>query len=216
MVKLASMCLVYHQQQRVMGHPILVHCLAGSGKTAVFLLVVAAMAEMKVGQIPDIIEIAAHISQQRKGILREKEHFKQAMQGVVKHAKDLLIKKGKILPEPPSKKVTEDGGIASQDLGDLSQLSSQLGLVMRPSPVGDHIPSDIDATKQPHPELEQGAAAAKKASIFSSDLSKLADLSVSPQRKKVTKQDFTNSKGLKLESNPDDPLSQLDPLWSLK
>ena len=210
MVKLASTCLIYHRQQRVMGHPILVHCFAGSGKTAVFLLIVAAMAEMKVGgQIPDIIEIAAHLSQQRKGILREKEHFKMSMQGVVKHAKDLLVKKGKILPELPSKKVTEDHG-TNQDLGDLSQLSSQLGLVMRPSSsssVGDNIP---EATKQPQ-------EASKKTSIFSSDLSKLADLSaVSPQKKKVTKQDFANSKGLKLESNPDDPLSQLDPLWSLK
>jgi len=41
----------------------------------------------------------------------------------------------------------------------------------------------------------------------------------SPQKKKITKQDFLNkgSTGLmKNEANADDPLSQLDPLWSLK
>jgi hypothetical protein len=40
----------------------------------------------------------------------------------------------------------------------------------------------------------------------------------SPRRKKITKQDFLNKHSgmLKPESDPADPLSQLDPLWSLK
>lgn len=211
-MKLAATSLVYHQQQRVMGHPILVHCLAGSGKTAVFILIVAAMAEMKVGHIPDVIQMASHISQQRKGILKEKEHFKQAMQGIIRHAKDLLIKKGKIVPEPSSARSTDQLNI-TQDLGDFTQLSSQLGLAARPGvPGGD---DSCPLEKQISDKKKTGSST----SIFSPDLSKLADLSVSstsPQRKKVTKQDFNNSKGIKLESNPDDPLSQLDPLWSLK
>ncbi len=47
-------------------------------------------------------------------------------------------------------------------------------------------------------------------------------ISRSPRRKKITKQDFLNADKnknsgiLKSENNPDDPLSQLDPLWSLK
>ena len=82
-----------------MAHPVLVHCLAGSGKTAIFLMIASAMAEIDVGQvdpdlIPDMIQMGAQICQQRKGILKEKEHFKQALLGTVRHARDILIKKG--------------------------------------------------------------------------------------------------------------------------
>ena len=56
------------------------------------------------------------------------------------------------------------------------------------------------------------------------DLSKFSDFSLggpsseSPNKKKFSKEDFLNAKkGLQEDTaNPDDPLSQLDPLWSLK
>lgn len=94
-----------------MAHPVLVHCLAGSGKTAIFLMIASTMAEIDVGGggnvdmagnsnlIPNMVQMAAQSCQQRKGILKEKEHFKQAVMGTVRHAKDILIKKGKIPPE---------------------------------------------------------------------------------------------------------------------
>ena len=55
-------------------------------------------------------------------------------------------------------------------------------------------------------------------------MTKFADLNLSgtvsqtPNKKKISKQDFLNAKkGLNQDTtNPDDPLSQLDPLWSLK
>merc|ERR1711990_1310336 len=48
-VKLSKVCLAYQRQQRVMAHPVLVHCLAGSGKTAIFLMIASTMAEIDVG-----------------------------------------------------------------------------------------------------------------------------------------------------------------------
>ena len=62
-------------------------------------MIASAMAEIDVGQvnpdlIPDMIQMGAQICQQRKGILKEKEHFKQALLGTVRHARDILIKKG--------------------------------------------------------------------------------------------------------------------------
>ena len=67
-------------------------------------MIASAMAEIDVGQvdpdlIPDMIQMGAQICQQRKGILKEKEHFKQALLGTVRHARDILIKKGNFYTE---------------------------------------------------------------------------------------------------------------------
>ena len=43
-------------------------------------------------------QMASTLSQQRKGILRDKDHFRQALLGVAKHSRDLLVKKGAIQP----------------------------------------------------------------------------------------------------------------------
>ena len=209
-MKLARVCLAYHRQQRIMVHPILIHCLAGSGKTAIFLMIASAMAEIDVGQSPDMIQMAAHVFQQRKGILKEKEHFKQALLGVTKHAKDILIKKGKLPPEV-KKAIPEPQQSGQGDIGDLTAISNQLGFEIKPS--NPTLPSE--ECKKPDLIQQQTHP---KTGIFSPELSKLADLSIdsSNKKKKITKEDFTSKKGMKPESNPNDPLSQLDPMWSLK
>ena len=222
-VELASICLGYHRQQRVMSHPVLVHCLAGSGKTAVFLIVAAAMAEMEIGQMPDLIpnmiDLGAQVCQQRKGILREKEHFKLIIQGVIKHARDLLIKKGKLSQQETH--VIETGIGNNSEIGDLSTISTQLGFEIQSNlvteeKIGGVAPKWEEPERKPTPE---------KSGIFSmADLSKFSDFSLvgpsseSPNKKKFSKEDFLNAKkGLQEDTaNPDDPLSQLDPLWSLK
>ena len=222
-VELASTCLGYHRQQRVMSHPVLVHCLAGSGKTAVFLLVAAAMAEMEIGQMPDLIpnmiDLGAQVCQQRKGILREKEHFKLIIQGVIKHARDLLIKKGKLSQQETH--VIETGTGNNSEIGDLSTISTQLGFEIQSNlvteeEIGGGPPKWEEPERKPTPE---------KSGIFSmADLSKFSDFNLvgpsseSPNKKKFSKQDFLNAKkGLQQDTaNPNDPLSQLDPLWSLK
>ena len=214
-MKLAKVCLAYHRQQRIMVHPVLIHCLAGSGKTAIFLMIASAMAEIDVGHapdlIPDMIQMAAHVCQQRKGILKEKEHFKQTLLGVIRHAKDILIKKGKLPPEV-KKAMPEPQQSGQGDIGDLTTISNQLGFEIKP-PSNPILPSE-ECKKPDLVHLQTQP----KTGIFSPELSKLADLSIdsSNKKKKITKEDFTSKKGMKPESNPNDPLSQLDPMWSLK
>jgi protein tyrosine phosphatase len=64
MVSLASTSLNYHRQQRVLTHPVVVHCLTGSGKTALFILLASAMAEINLAGgksetiIPDIVRLS--------------------------------------------------------------------------------------------------------------------------------------------------------------
>ena len=41
-------CLSYYRQQRILTHPVLVHCLEGSGRTAAFVLMAAIMSEIDV------------------------------------------------------------------------------------------------------------------------------------------------------------------------
>ena len=55
MSDLARGCLNYYRQQRVMTHPVLVHCLEGSGRTAAFLLMAAAMSEIDVAAQGEIL-----------------------------------------------------------------------------------------------------------------------------------------------------------------
>ncbi len=67
-VLLASTSLNYHRQQRVLTHPVVVHCLTGSGKTALFILIAAAMAEVNLAGgnsdtiIPDMVSALLEIS----------------------------------------------------------------------------------------------------------------------------------------------------------
>ena len=50
------------------------------------------------------------------------------------------------------------------------------------------------------------------------DLFKLADITIDKEKKtkKITKEDFLNPSEQMSRIDPTDPLSQLDPLWSLK
>merc|ERR1712179_756971 len=151
------------------------------------------MAEMEIGQmpnlIPDMIDLGAQVCQQRKGILREKEHLKLTIQGVIKHARDLLIKKGKLLPQEIH--VIETGTGNSSDFGDLSTISSQLGFEIKNDPVSVAEEENGSQKTRENPEEKSG--------IFSgADLSKFADLNLSgtvsqsPNKKKISKQDFLN------------------------
>ena len=127
------------------------------------------------------------------------------------------------MPPDTIKNTTETsnnpGGNQNSDIGDLTSISNQLGFVIKSSenPITPEISSSsMDnerKTNQNH----------SKSGIFSpSEMSKFADLSLSPAnsgstKKKITKEDFTSNKeGLKCESNSNDPLSRLDPLWSSK
>ena len=121
------------------------------------------------------------------------------------------------MPPDSIKNTTETSNNQNSDIGDLTSISNQLGFVIKPSenPMTPEISTSTMDERKTNQHLKTG--------IFSpSELSKFADLSLSPAnsgstKKKITKEDFTSKKeGLKHESNSNDPLSQLDPLWSLK
>ena len=95
---LARSCLSYYRQQRILTHPVLVHCVEGSGRSAAFVLMAAAMSEVDLanfnssgqsavgvdqtdGVMPDLVKMGALMCQQRKGILRDRMHLRQAYEG---------------------------------------------------------------------------------------------------------------------------------------
>lgn len=195
-VQLVTATLDYHAQQRVLAHPILVHCLGGSGKTALFLILAAALAEIKVGLecptlIPDLTFIAAQVSKQRKGVLKDKEHLRQAYMGVALYCRDLLIKHGLLPPEPKKEE---------------KRVSSPLAPI-KPSEELERSMSNLDMSTPP------------SSGIFTPELRNLADVTDSgstPTKKKMSKQDFLNPSKIVKEADPSDPLSQIDAFWTMK
>jgi tyrosine-protein phosphatase non-receptor type 23 len=86
--------LSQHAQQRSSKRPVVVHCLAGAGRSGLFCLVSAAMAQIRAGHgLPDIIAVAAAMSQQRRGALRDRNHLLFGFQAVLYHCQDLLMKR---------------------------------------------------------------------------------------------------------------------------
>ena len=113
-----------------------------------------------------------------------------------------------------------------------------LGLIISPSPApplpfSEGVVQGVASRKTSGASSVHSAATVaaepKTASgMFSPDIAKLADLSsleamtTTPQSpssetpKRITKKDFGKAGSLKSAADPNDPLSQLDPLWSLK
>ena len=261
---LSSVCLAYHRQQRVLTHPIVAHCLDGSGRTASFILMVAAASEIDVAVgtnkeevncltmsnntdnfniFPDLVKMAALMAQQRKGVLRERHHFKNAYEGMIMHSKKILIKKGAL-------KVSEandsDKSIRLQDLGTVETNKQNLENIIsvvaeevnkrqkygNPDNVPEETQKNDTQVVKNHSETEKKTSSSN---FFSAELlsNNLSDLNLadplglsnsrdSPQRKRITKQDFLNastsslSKIGKDSADDNDPLSKLDPLWSMK
>ncbi|XP_040578953.1 uncharacterized protein mop [Lepeophtheirus salmonis] len=176
LLDVACLLLKYHRQQRVLTHPIVVHCQVGSGKTASVIILSSCLSEINVGSIkhdenglaslvPLPSGIASHLMRQRKGVLKDKESLKMVYEALLTHCQNILIKYD--LKKPSLQPLLET---KREDPHDLSKIMDEISLTDSSSPI-----------------------------------------------KKITKQDFLKPiMGLNPDMKSNDPLSQLDPLWSLK
>ncbi|XP_063228884.1 tyrosine-protein phosphatase non-receptor type 23 isoform X3 [Bacillus rossius redtenbacheri] len=153
---LVSEALAFQQQQRAAGHPVLVHCLSGVGRTGLFLLLAAAVGEVQAGRgLPDLVPTAALLSSRRKNLLRDREHLRFAYQALLYYAQDMLMKRGILTSRSTFEDKRGRGGKShtrhpSEDflLGpptDLSQLQSgveKMGLGAGSSSEGAPAPAD--------------------------------------------------------------------------
>ncbi|KAG9283825.1 tyrosine-protein phosphatase non-receptor type 23 isoform X1 [Astyanax mexicanus] len=89
--------------QRPLHMPVVVHCSSGVGRTGAFCLLYAALQELEAGNgIPDLSQLVRKMRQQRKNMLQEKLHLKFCYEAVLKHAEQVLQRRG-IITSPIQK-----------------------------------------------------------------------------------------------------------------
>uniref|UniRef100_A0A674EKC7 Tyrosine-protein phosphatase non-receptor type 23 n=1 Tax=Salmo trutta TaxID=8032 RepID=A0A674EKC7_SALTR len=229
----------YYLHQRPLHTPIVVHCSSGVGRTGALCLLYAAVQELEAGNsIPDLPLLVKKMRQQRKNMLQEKLHLKFCYEAVLKHAEQVLQRHG-YLPTAPCSKIPStpySRQESQQDIvlgGDMTISSIQATIAklsIRP-------PSATDPAMDP--VLDIGAPSGLEDQPFTpptglpplSSPEKLL-ASLTPEafsmegggckgKHRVTKQSFLQpAEGQGLHQGPheeggDDPLSNLDPLWSL-
>ncbi|KAK4036584.1 hypothetical protein OUZ56_028630 [Daphnia magna] len=229
-LQLTSEVLHFWQQQRSKAHPIVVHCLAGAGRTGLFCLLLTALSDLSSGNgLLDVVRVAASLCQHRRNMFRDREHLLFAYQALLYHAQDLLMKRGILsgttsLQGSPIKKhhpsqdfihsptptsttnptpVLEAAAEALKNENKGEEVSSQV----IQEPTASSLPTA--ATDPPTPKKNPlGALAILDPANFTLDGGQT-------NRHRVTKESFKNASQLGSMADPSDPLSQLDPLWSL-
>ncbi|XP_065163635.1 LOW QUALITY PROTEIN: tyrosine-protein phosphatase non-receptor type 23 [Atheta coriaria] len=83
-----------YEKQKCIGNPVLVHCLAGVGRTGICAALLAGLMEFAAVAcpLPDIPAIAAKISCARKNVLRDREHLKFVYTTLLQHLQ--TVRKG--------------------------------------------------------------------------------------------------------------------------
>jgi protein tyrosine phosphatase len=237
----ATATLGLTKQQRVPSRPVLVHCLEGGSKSATFLTIFWLVKEMDslsgvhvpgVQGWPDISTKLGFIMMQRKGVVRDKQYLKLVYESLLYYMQDNLMKQGILNTGNTSvlsSKKTHSRH-PSQDFVQLSvaTLKEELNKVDDKELDGDKlVPSNDDVSKvdnnmvsvQSMFSLEQAHVGAGIEKNIPDDLSKLADITETAElkkNKKISKEDFLNPTSQVGRVDETDPLSKLDPLWSLK
>lgn len=227
------------RQQRITSRPVLVHCLEGGSKSATFLTILWLVEEMEseggvhvpvVQGWPDICSKMGHLMLQRKGVVRDKQYLKLVYECLLYYMQDILMKQGILNTGTASVlggKKTHSRH-PSQDFVGLSVATLKDELIkveseeiMQPELEESAIhpvKSKDDSPSSSILTLEQENTASGSLTTFPDDLSKLADITESQHKKnkKISKEDFLNPSRQVGKVDESDPLSQLDPLWSLK
>ncbi|KAF4076163.1 hypothetical protein AMELA_G00227140 [Ameiurus melas] len=149
--------------QRPLHTPVVVHCSSGVGRTGAFCLLYAALQELEAGNgIPDLSQLVRKMRQQRKNMLQEKLHLKFCHEAVLKHAEQVLQRRGIITTA--TQKSTNSAAVKqysqpeAQDIvlgGDMS-ISSIQATVARLSIRPPSVESDQDQNQDPTPAVVEG------------------------------------------------------------
>uniref|UniRef100_A0A3P9Q668 Tyrosine-protein phosphatase non-receptor type 23 n=1 Tax=Poecilia reticulata TaxID=8081 RepID=A0A3P9Q668_POERE len=194
----------HYLHQRPLQTPVVVHCSSGVGRTGAFSLLYAALQELEAGNgIPDLPLLVKKMRQQRKNMLQEKLHLKFCYEAVLKHAEQVLQRHG-INTATYSKNTNSQDIVLGGDMPISSIQATIAKLSIRPPPPpasSAPAPSSLELLASLTPEafsLEGGGRG----------------------KQRVTKQNFlqpAEGQGIHGTRGDDssDPLSSLDPLWSL-
>ena len=210
-------------QQRFPARPVLVHCTDGGNRSGAFLALTSlseAIGHMK-EDWPGLNCEAAQLLTQRKGIIRDKAMTKIIVEALIEFLKIKLDRDDDdtiIVAEKTSADVQDFVGLSVASLKAELQPETQLS---SDDCLPDHAHDEIlDKPKSPTLTQLEFDPNITPVTHIPSDLTKLADISISTQEtktKKFSKEDFNSpSKKIGPSDNSADPLSQLDPLWSLK
>ncbi|CAL8111900.1 unnamed protein product [Orchesella dallaii] len=237
----------YYHQQRNLTHPVVIHCLSGVGKTGVFCVLSAAIQEIDAGNgIPDVLQIAGRASEQRKGIMNDKEYLRFGYHSLLYYCQDILMKRGILSAKPTFEEKPKKSHIRhpSQDfLQDISltkllvnasssadnpaeksssSMDSSTASSAKSSPVHKVCTSSSFVTKS------TGAVKHKlNYSDIPDSLTNIDPATFKPNSTSISSEDLANSKRQAFESNMGalfdraeesvkDPLNLLDPLWTMK
>ena len=216
-------------QQRYSGKPVLLHCLDGGSRSGTFLAVNSWLQQKSFEDgdggcgIPDIKTKIQNLLTQRKGIIRDKMVLKDIYQIILFSMKRIVSKEGSAVPM--AEQVTPRKSSEPDFVGlTVASLKVELQKDRSVSPevvqekkeaVGSSVPAEESSKASP---LTQMDLTQSLNSNIPTDLTQLADLSLTESKtKKITKEDFFSpAKKVGPTNNESDPLSQLDPLWSMK
>jgi len=214
LIDLVDETLTFWKQQRSTAHPILIHCSAGDGRSGLFCLVAAAITHLlSGGGVVDVVKVAASLCQQRRNMFRDREHLLFGHQAILLYAQQLLIKRGIVSASsaPPLQGSNEGSRNSSLQHSTTDDVSVFDGLTNAAS---DAQQESIGGVAPPS-KKDNNIDAILDPANFSMD-----PLPATTSKTRVTKDSFIGMKNnrnpqLGAISDPLDPLSQLDPLWSL-
>uniref|UniRef100_A0A7N8XVD9 Tyrosine-protein phosphatase non-receptor type 23 n=1 Tax=Mastacembelus armatus TaxID=205130 RepID=A0A7N8XVD9_9TELE len=225
----------HYLHQRPLHTPVVVHCSSGVGRTGVFCLLYAALQELEAGNgIPDLPLLVKKMRQQRKNMLQEKLHLKFCYEAVLKHAEQVLQRHGittatcskntnSAAVKPYSRQESQQDLVLGGDMPISSIQATIAKLSIRPPSATD--PAMEASFPEPAPSLSPPPASFAPAPSSLELLASLAPEAFSMEgggrgKQRVTKQSFLQpAEGQGLHgtrgNEGNDPLSSLDPLWSL-
>ncbi|CAH0393687.1 unnamed protein product [Bemisia tabaci] len=197
-------CLSLYRQQRNLAHCVVIHCLSGVGRSGLFLLVLAAIAEINSGQgIPDLINLAGKMSLSRKNCLRDREHLKFAYQTILYYAQDLLMKRGILTTKSSFEEKRKSH----------TRHPSEDFLMNLPKGVKETEPAAL--TSSSDSSNQTVATPSSSTSNVAKEQESIRAVS-SEENRRRNEEVFKNTGLITSSGQESDPLSQIDPLWSLK